>query len=245
MKKHIIFIIIWALAGAFAFASGGDVIVKIEKGDRLKTVNVQLANLQNQRTEVAIQDVDGKLWFSNYVWNEIGYAAKLNLNGLPNGDYILFVANRKGLWTQAFSMTPEDLAFFEKPAKTNVKAIASLVSYRVDERGKLITHFTEEGRMTLGVQLANLQGRPAEVSIVTVGYGSVYSKTVKGQIGYAHPINLEGITSGDYFLYVRSGDATVVQFFTIKNNELTLKGIQRLERPRYTPPVTDGVISGR
>ncbi|MEZ4959432.1 MAG: hypothetical protein R2830_06430 [Saprospiraceae bacterium] len=245
MKKRIIFLIGWALISAVTFAFGGNVIVKIEKGIVEKTITVQLANLQNQRTQIAIQGVDGALLFSEYVKRETGYATRLNLNGMPNGDYVLFIANRSGTWAQAFSMTPEDIVLFETPAaKANANSVASLVSYDMGGKGKLITHFSTEGDLSLGVQLANLRGYSTELSIVTLGSGFVFGTTFSGQNGFARWFNLAGANDGTYFFYVKAVDATVLQFFTISDGKIGKGVIQRMEKPLETPAQVKDELSG-
>lgn len=59
MKKHILLLLAFAFTSAIAFATGGEkgekVIVKIEKGDPPKTLDIQLADLEKMNTEIAIQ----------------------------------------------------------------------------------------------------------------------------------------------------------------------------------------------
>jgi hypothetical protein len=52
----------------------GKMIVKTEKGETAKNIHLRLANLQNMCTNLALQDMNGNYWFTNYVWRENGYA---------------------------------------------------------------------------------------------------------------------------------------------------------------------------
>jgi hypothetical protein len=86
------------------------------------------------------------------------------------------------------------------------------------------------------MQLANLQNEPTIVDIISLDNGLVFSKTVKGEISLSETLNLKGANNGCYILYVHGVDASVVQFFSIKNGtELKLGELQRLDRPALVP----------
>ncbi len=255
MKKYLILLVIGvAVACAFTFASGiykGEkVIVKIEKGEIARTIEVRLANLEKMFTKVAIQDYNGTVWFDKPVNKENGYATKLSLEGMPDGDYVLFVENKGGMWAQAFNMRGNDLAFFEvTSANESSKNFASLTSNTEVVSGKLITHITNNGDLKLGVRLANLRQRPSMLRIVNLGVGIAFMKDIEAENGYYGELNLKGTSDGNYFLYINAYDATVVQFFTIKEGKhLALGEQQRLDRPtipenQTVPP--DDILSAR
>lgn len=246
MKKLIFLFTTMALALVFSgFAqTGGKMIVKIERGETAKNIHLQLANLQHLRTGVAILDMEGKYWFNEYVWSEKGYAANLNLRGMPAGDYVFEIKNKDNRYLQAFSIGTNDLAFFkEMPAEKPAKSFAKLASLNPDDKGKLITHFTDEGNSTLGVQLANLQHNPALVRMVAFDAGTMLSKRVAGVQGYAEKWNLTGLASANYLLYVRSGDANVVLFFQLNGDKIELQNIQRLDFPANIEAPADEILS--
>jgi len=247
MKKYIILFATVVLAVVFSAFSGtgGKMVVKITKGETAKNIHLQLANLQDLRTCVALQDMDGKFWYKEYVWKEKGYAVNLNLKGMPEGDYLFEIKNRDNRHIQAFSIGANDIAFFkEQPGGEVEKGIARLVSYHPNNKGKLVTHFTDAGDKTLGVQLANLQLKPVILRMVSFETGTVLNKEVTGQHGYAEKWDMEGMASTDYFFYVRSSDASVLMIFKLKGSKIELKGIQRLERPAAALPRPKEAVTG-
>lgn len=255
MKKYLILLVIGvAVACAFTFASGiykGDkVIVKIEKGEIARTIEVRLANLEKMFTKVAIQDYNGTVWFDKPVNKENGYATRLNLADMPDGDYVLFVENKSGMWAQAFNMRESDVAFFEVTSANEAsKNFATLTSTTEGEKGKLITHITNNGDLKLGVQLANLRQRPSKLRIINLGVGITFMKEIEAENGYHGQLDLKGTSDGNYFLYIKAYDATVVQFFTVEEGkQLVIGEQQRLDRnviPENQTVPPDDILSVR
>jgi hypothetical protein len=238
MKKYLVLLIAWAFASAFTFASGIDkgekVLVKIEKGDLSKTVVVRLVNLERLTTEVTIQSTDGAVFFKEYIRREHGYATKFIMDGMPDGDYVLYIRNRYEMWAQTFSMNFRDITFFDTPTtKAYDGAVASLASFSDEKaKGKVNAYFRKTDDLKFKVLLTNLQQQPTEIKIVSLGIGAIYSSTVKNEYGYGEVMNMVDALSGDYIIYVHAADATVVQFFSISaENNLTLGESQRLDRP--------------
>ena len=223
MKKYIILLIAWALISPAMFASGNDkgekMIVKIEKGDLAGTVVLRLANLEKKSTQIAVQCTDGTIWFSKNIRRKSAFATKMDLRRLPVGDYVFFVRNGSSMHTQAFAVNNDGIAFFNKPSENR-------------DGSALITQFTDMSDLSLGVKLANLQNRPATIQITMMGYDQVYDKTIRGENGFVKSFNMTGMSDGNYFVCVKSVDATVMQFFTIEESHLTLGDNQRLNRPK-------------
>ena len=254
MKKYLVLLIACALACAFTFASGNDngenMIVKFQKGDIAKTVIVRLANLEKLPTEVGVLGADGIFWYSKFILWKNGYATEFNLNEMPEGDYVLYVSNKKGAWVQTFNISFNDIAFFDKmPASSDTKGVATLVSLVEFEKGKLIAKFIDNGGLKFSVRMANLRKQPASIELVSLDKGAVFSKTVTNEDGYAIMIDLVGASNGSYFLYLHAADATVVQFLSItNNNDIMLGEIQRLERPidiKLLDAVHDVILSSK
>ncbi len=247
MKKYIILLaaIVFTATASFVPADreAGSIIVKIEKGDVPKTINLRLANLQNMRTGISIQSDDGTFSHSNYVWGKTGYAAQFDLKLAPDGDYILFLKNRKCMWVQGFTLKGDDIVLFQRPRPARNGSFSEFVSYSEGTEGKLITHFTQKGDMSLDMQLANLQKQPTSINITALGAGIVFSQTVDKEVGFAESLNLEGFANGYYLLNVKAGDATVMQFFSISTKKLALGETQRLERPMGKIPVSKKSIA--
>lgn len=249
MKKYLILLFIWAIAGAFTFATdlqnatdlqkGEDIIVKFQKGDIEKTVVIRLANLERLTTEVGILSTEGAFWYSQFIRKEHGYATKFNLKDMPDGEYVLFATNASGIWAQAFNMDNYDIVFFEKPASRAAnQAVASLVGLNMKRSGSLITKFyeNEDQELKIRMLLANLQNEPTLIEVISIDRGLVFSKTVENEIGLSETLNLKGTNNGYYILYVHGIDASVVQFFSIKDGtELKLGELQRLDRPVAVP----------
>ena len=92
---------------------GAQLIVRFEKGVAPNTIQVQVANLQKTRTRIAIQDLSGKVWYSEYVVKEDGYAKNLNLSGMPEGQYVVFVKNARTQCSKTFRYAAGEIVFFE------------------------------------------------------------------------------------------------------------------------------------
>jgi hypothetical protein len=244
MKKQFFLLLLAAILvnapAAFCFEKGENIIVKLGRGEKPRSVMLQLANLEKLHTLVSLQGADGQVWYTKHVEREIGYTTSLNMDGMPDGDYLLYVENRSTSKYNAFSMTGDDIAFFEsKPTVQPSNGVAVKVSFEAAEKGKLIAFITDEGQQDgpprLGVRLANLQKKPTNINIVTIADGPIFSALVKNEIGYGKALNLTGIASGNYFLYVQSTDATFFQFFRLtKEGRLEFGEIQRLERLKDT-----------
>lgn len=209
---------------------GSKMIVKITKGDAAKMLNVQLANLQDERTHVCLQDMEGKIWFSDYVWRETGYAKKFNLNNMPDGDYLFFVSNNKNSHMQMITMGERHIEFFRPMMVEPNKPVAVFASLDNKKRGKLITYITKQNENTIGVQLANLEGKAATIRINAVGEAVTFNETTEGKEGYARLLNTTGMIPGKYFLYVKTDKTTVVQFF-----DVTKEGVKLGNGQKFTP----------
>jgi hypothetical protein len=250
MKKFLVLLLVWAIVCPATFASGNDkgedMIVKIEKGNVPKSIIVRLSNLEKLTTEVVVQDAEGGVWYSEWIRREAGYATKMDLKSVPEGDYLLYVKNDAGVWAQGFNMEANEIAFFHKKSATlDKKSAAVFASYETGEKGKLIAHFTDKGEIGLGILLANLQKQPVTIRIVNMGVGSIYCSYVNDENGYARTLYLADADSGNYFIYVKTHDATILQFFSISpEGELTLGVAQRLEPYLETGLPHDEGVSG-
>ncbi len=214
MKKQINVLIATALTIAFPIVAtalaGNPEIVLINKGEAAKTIDIQLANLQKQATEVVLQDLDGKYWYSEQILKQDGYFKRLNLNGIPNGHYICYVKNRNVLRTQSFCLNETGLEFYESTGAGNL-----VKSFTVRTGGKrpVIMWITCEGAGTICLQLANLQEQTALIRLHALGDGIAFQQSVSGEQGVAKNIHLDGMYDGAYFLHLKVGNASVIQFF--------------------------------
>jgi hypothetical protein len=247
MKKYLIFLAAFVLATGFnLFAGNGNMIVKIEKGEQVKTIDLRIANLQGLRTNIVLEDMNGAVWFDEYAWGESGYAKKLNLNGMPNGDYVLYVKNSDDFHAQAFTVGTADIAFFKEQMEAKRGNVyAHLVAFDLGDRGSLITHFNAVGEQTLSVRLANFQKRPAIIELMGLKGGVQLRENAIGENGYAKRWNLSGLGNGEYVTYVRTLDTTVALFFRLNENHIELLQLQRTERPMIGDTPAMEIISAR
>lgn len=85
--------------------NGNRLIVSIEKSDGLASLDLRLANLEKQGTFVELRDMQGNTWFSQYVWRKHGYAKKLNLKGMPDGNYLLSIRHSEATIVQMLNLS--------------------------------------------------------------------------------------------------------------------------------------------
>lgn len=208
-------------------------IVRIAPGESVRSIDVQLANLQQQRTQIAIQDVNGKLWYSEFCEKEDGYAKRLNLGGMPEGHYICFVKNRRGQSAQAFRLSAGGLSFFEKPAASNVGP--DLRVYTGAARPCLV-RIGNDGARSLQLQLANLQQQNLRVRLNALGEGVAFEQKIQGESGYAQKIDLNDMPAGTYFLYVKVGNADLIQHLGLGTDGIELGPLEILDQSGQTRP---------
>lgn len=211
---------------------GTRMLVRVERGTGMKTIDVYLANLLDKRTQVSLQDMDGKLWFSEYAWGEAGYAKRLNLSELPEGDYLFYVENKEERFLQMIALDDRRMDFFRSVAPVKErKGVALLTGSDDSRRGRLIGYITQPKDDAIGVQLANLEWKRAEVRILAVGESIAYEETVSGEPGYAKLINFAGMSPGNYCVYIETPGVSIVQFFNWSGERLELEEMQRFIDP--------------
>ena len=221
MKTQRSFVALLCLVMASIFTANGKPLHEPEKMIvRLENIGpdaigLQMANLLQLRTKVCITDLDGRPWFKEYVQKENGYAKKLNLAGMPSGEYLLSVQNEQECFVRAFAKRETGIVFFQAPS--------------VEVKSPVITHFSTPGPQTIGVQLANLQGKNTSVQLNTIDGVVVVNDSVNGQTGYAKKFNLTGLESGAYCYVVRTGGLVQVQIFRFRPEGLVLDELQLLE----------------
>lgn len=214
-------------------ASTPAMIIRITPGEASKSIDVQLANLQRQRTQIAIQDVNGKLWYSEFCEKENGYAKRLNLDGIPEGQYICFVQNRRGRSTQAFRMQTNALSFFEAPAKSNVDDTHRVYTGVAHPS---IVRIKAENANTIQLQLANLQHQNVLIRLNALGEGTAFEQKLQGHAGYAQKIDLTGMLPGAYFLYLKAGDAVLIQHLNLSAEGIQFGKLEKFDQSGQTPP---------
>ncbi|MBT8190029.1 MAG: hypothetical protein KJO29_06340 [Bacteroidia bacterium] len=236
MKKQFILIATMLLTISFnAHSNSVDrMIVKIKKAESDKTLNVQLANLENEKTVLNLYDEKGIGWFSKTVKNKNGFAAEINLNGLPDGDYILAVKKNSSVHIQAISLEEEGITFFQDPSTfQRERNFAMLTSTNAEvNKSRVISRFTKEEGQKVGVQISNMQEKPVSIKLIGLCCGQVLSKDISGEHGYGAKWDLKGMNEDFYYFLVYTEDATVIQYFKLNNDGAEMISQQRVERVR-------------
>lgn len=211
---------------------GARMLVSLKRGPGMKTIDVHLANLLDKRTQVSVQGMDGKVWFSQYAWGEAGYAKRLNLAEVPEGNYLFYVENKDERYLQMIAISERGMDFFRTMAPMRErKAVALLAGGDDSRRGRVIGYITQPDEHALGIQLANLERWRANVRILALGESIAYEETISDVQGYAKLINFEGMPSGDYYVCVETHGVSIVQFFSWSGEELEFQEMQRFIDP--------------
>lgn len=239
MKKRINVLITLALTIAILTVASAvaenPAIVRINKGEAAKTIDIQLANLRQHFTSVVLQDMEGKYWYSESIWNEDGYSKRLNLNDIPNGHYLCLVKNRGDLFTQSFRLDETDIVFSESAGAGNPGTVFGV---QTGSQRPALVRITAEGANTVRLQLANLQEQPALAQLNIPGDAVVYQQKVNGEQAFAKNINMDGMAAGMYFLYLTIGDAALIQFMEYSPAGVRLGALEHLDK---TPPESAGL----
>lgn len=73
--------------------NSGDFIMKLtETGENLLVL--RMANLQQVGTSVSLHDLDGNVYFRDYIKDHNGYSMKVNIAAIPEGRYIMRVQQK-------------------------------------------------------------------------------------------------------------------------------------------------------
>lgn len=231
MKKEIKVLVMMALAIASLVlatsATKNPEIIRISKGDAVKTIDIRLANLQHRNTSVVVQDMEGKCWYSESIWNEDGYTKRLNLNGLPNGYYLCYVKSRNVSYTQSFRLSESDLVFLEFNGAGNP---GTTFAVQTGSKRPALVRITGEKDKAIRLQLANLQEQKAVIRLNILGEGIACQEVVTGEQAFAKNINLNGMADGAYFLYVNIGGGSVIQFIDLSPAGVRLDALERLDK---------------
>ncbi len=206
------------------------VIISIKKSDDAKALEIRLANLEMKNTQISILDVEGKSWYFQNISREVGFATNFNLEGMPDNDYVVFIKNKNGQHFQAFSMEGKEITFFELQNTGSIKNLtASLENYEMKDSPQMIVKVTSEANRSLGVRVANLKEEPVTIRLFSDGGSKIHTEKIANKHAYAKNWDLQKVVDGNYFLYIESGNTTVVQSITVKGNNVQVGDVQRLD----------------
>lgn len=231
--KNVLLLITLSFAFGISLSAQNDPMIVNIRPSAAQTIEVQLANLEKKRTGIAVQDVKGHTWFSEYAWNENGYNKAINMAGMPEGEYLMVIKKQNMIHTQAFTLTSKHLVLFEA-AKKNLEdqAIAKLVSSdNMNTARNIIANITTASNNSIKVQLANLQGKQVVMNLHQIGNTSAMEDKVSGEKGYCKNWNLTGMPLGDYYLHVQTPAESFLYFLDYGKEGVMIKSKQHLESP--------------
>ncbi|MCB0619660.1 MAG: hypothetical protein KDC43_00020 [Saprospiraceae bacterium] len=194
------------------------VLVKVEKVSADQVLEVRLANLQQKQTEVRLQDIDGKTWWSEKIWRQHGFAKKYRLNDLPAGVYLLTVFHPQT--EEAHAVVVQEHA--SNPAGVQTSTASTI---------KWIARIEASDEQRIGVQLANLLEEPVLLRINNLRGGVVLEEKIDDLHAYAKMFNLRKLADGSYYLYLGSRKSVIIQYFEKADGRLILGRQERLDQP--------------
>ncbi len=115
MKKSFLATMVFAATttfSAFSFTPTPPPVIAKTKLIKSKTIEIQLANLEQKYTYVSITDMKGKLvYFSEGVKNHNGFHKAVNIQNLTNGNYMIKVKSKGEELKQIFQVKGEHVYF--------------------------------------------------------------------------------------------------------------------------------------
>ncbi|MBR9920712.1 MAG: T9SS type A sorting domain-containing protein [Bacteroidetes bacterium] len=216
----------------FAANEGGEMIVHLEQTES-GYLDLHLANLQEQRTEIAIADMNGTTWYREWLNKEEGFATRLKLTEIPNGTYVFYVRNKSDHYAKGLLKANGKVRLFEEAQanpKAGVKALQTSANSKTT--ANLISYFTAPEANTLGIQLANLNKSAVEVQIHDLNGMPIAKDQSSGAYGYAKKFRLQGMNNGMYYVIVKTASKTQLCFFEYSRGEVIIGSLQELEISR-------------
>ena len=75
-----------------------------------KTLQITLANLQREKTTIRLENLEGAVFYQEFVKNHNGFNKKIDLRKAPAGRYVLKVEQKGELLTQVVVVREDSLA---------------------------------------------------------------------------------------------------------------------------------------
>ncbi|TNE64091.1 MAG: hypothetical protein EP344_03980 [Bacteroidetes bacterium] len=225
MKKQINLLVATFLACTTAFAAmPSNISVTIEKGTDAGTIQVEMNGLDQQNTQVVVQDMSGKQWVRESVKKVMHYRNLISLAGVPSGEYVLFVKGRNILKTRAFTLEGQEVRFFNLE-----ESAANNGGLKLDAGGvrNCIVRISNAGNENLRVQLSNLQEYEATIQLVSLKGSLKFEKALQNEQAYAKNVDLSNLSPGAYILYIKVGDTALIQEVSVAPTQVELGKVQR------------------
>ncbi len=200
-------------------------ILKLEEGRVNDLLTVRLTDLDRQYANVSVNDLNGKTWLQKKLWKRDEYIAGFDLGPLPDGDYLMTVHSRGERLIQPFTKKGADIVLLQpKPAQESVSAARLVVNRRPDRAGQLIARIDQPaGKRAIDLQLANLREQSVQVGLLSTAGIPAFTDRVSGEQGYAQRIDLTGMAPGEYILYIRTAEVSIMQFLQVDKGGVELR----------------------
>ena len=92
----------------------------------------------------------------------------------------------------------------------------------------MISNIKTIGSRKVDVQLANLLEQPTSITLKTLGGAQLIELKTDKQLSWAKIFNLEGMSTGSYYLIIQNGNKTVMRFLSLTEKGIRLSGAQSL-----------------
>lgn len=193
--------------------------LQLKTGEMPGTVSIQLDGLDQQNTQLSIQDLSGKKWFSEMIRKQTQFNKTIDLKTMPSGEYLLFVKNKRSQQSRAFRLDNKNVVLFD------ISSDATTPGGLVQEAGaasRIITRVSATDDQTLYLHVSNLKEYQATIRIVAPDGNVRWEANSNGQIAIAKSLDVKAlmIEPGLYFVHIQAGDATVIQEVEIKASKL-------------------------
>ena len=87
-----------------------DLIINVDQLDNKQFI-LHIANLQQQITNIKIQDLEGNIYYREKVKDHNGFAKKIDLKELPEGRYVLSITQNDRRFSQVVLVDSDNLLF--------------------------------------------------------------------------------------------------------------------------------------
>ncbi len=212
MKTKLNLLVAIALTGAtFLNASvASNLNLQLKTGETPGTVTVHLDGLDQLNTQMSIQDISGKKWFSEMIRKQTRFNKTIDLKSMPSGEYLLFVKNKRSQQSRAFRLDNKQVVLFD------LSGDATTPGGLVLEAGganRIIARISATDAQTLYLHVSNLKDYQAVIRIVSPDGDVRWEAGSDGAIAIAKSVDMNAlmIEPGTYFVHIQAGDATVIQ----------------------------------
>lgn len=193
--------------------------LQLKTGETPGTVTIQLDGLDQQNTQLSIQDLSGKKWFSEMIRKQTRFNKTIDLKTMPSGEYLLFVKNKRSQQSRAFRLDNKQVVLFD--LSSDATTPGGLVQ-EAGGAGRIITRVSATDAQTLYLHVSNLKDYQATIRIMAPNGDVRWEAHSGGAIAIARSVDMKAlmIEPGMYFVHIQAGDATVIQEVEIKASAL-------------------------